>query len=197
MCVMYIRATQTFIYRLLHTRVHRASSFWKLADRPILMLFAFSFDFALITSFLSLSKHIQLFHDQTNEFVAKSLSSCLFFSSPFVLFSLTAVMHRFFGTKKEKAPAPTLGDASKSIDTRGAAIDAKIAALEKQILPLKQKLKTMRNGPSKKSVQRRAVMLLRQQKGYEKQRDTLYCQQANLDQTTFAMENLQDTKTMV
>jgi len=108
------------------------------------------------------------------------------------------MMQRFFGkTPKPKQPPPTLDDASKNIGTRGDNIDQKIKKLDEELAKFKAQMSKMRDGPAKKAVQQRALRVLKQKKIYEKQRDVLYTQQFNIDQTKFAQENLQDTVTTV
>lgn len=97
-------------------------------------------------------------------------------------------MHRLFGKKKPDVPAPTLDDASNSMTRRGNDIDGKIAKLDAELLKYKQQLSRMKPGPAKNQVQQRALNILKQKKMYGNQRDTLYNQQFNIDQTKFAQE---------
>merc|ERR1719499_1796039 len=59
-------------------------------------------------------------------------------------------------------------------------------------MELKKKMQKAR-GSSKKSLQRRAIQLLKQKKMYEKQLDQTMSQQFNLDQVKFMQQNLKDT----
>jgi len=101
-------------------------------------------------------------------------------------------MNRLFGKSKPKVPAPTLDDASKSMDTRAGTIDEKIKKLDDELLRYKQQLSKMKPGPAKSGIQQRALRCLQQKKMYTKQRDTLYGQQFNIDQTKFATESVKD-----
>jgi len=102
-------------------------------------------------------------------------------------------MNRLFGKAKPKVPAPTLDDASKSMETRGSAIDEKIKKLDDELIRYKQQLAKMKPSPSKSQLSQRALRCLQQKKMYEKQRDSLYSQSFNIDQTKFAQQNVSDT----
>jgi len=102
-------------------------------------------------------------------------------------------MNRLFGKSKPKAPTPTLDDASKSMSDRSGVVDEKIKKLDEELIRFKQQLSRMKPGPSKNQLQQRALRCLQQKKMYEKQRDALYNQQFNIDQTKFAQQNVKDT----
>jgi len=106
-------------------------------------------------------------------------------------------MNRLFGKSKPKVPAPTLEDASKSMSDRGGVVDEKMKKLDEELLRYKQQMSKMKAGPAKTQVQQRALRCLQQKKMYQKQRDTLYNQQFNIDQTQFAQQNVKDTITTV
>jgi charged multivesicular body protein 5 len=106
-------------------------------------------------------------------------------------------MHRLFGKKKPEGPKPTLDDASNSMTKRGDTIDQKIAKLDSELMKYKQQMSKMRDGPAKQQLQRRAINVLKQKKMYQGQRDTLYNQQFNIDQTKFATEGIKDTQTTI
>jgi len=106
-------------------------------------------------------------------------------------------MNRIFGKARPKVPEPTLEDASASISTRGSTVDTKIAALDGELLKYKAQLAKMKAGPAKSALMQRALRCLKQKKMYEQQRDTLYNQQANIDQTSFATQNVKETITTV
>lgn len=106
-------------------------------------------------------------------------------------------MHRLFGKKKPEAPKPTLDDAGGSIEKRGEAIDQRVAKLDAELLKYKQQMSKMRDGPAKQQLQRRAINVLKQKKMYQGQRDTLFNQQFNIDQTKFATEGIKDTQTTI
>mmetsp|Transcript_28678 Transcript_28678/g.39613 ORF Transcript_28678/g.39613 Transcript_28678/m.39613 type:complete len:234 (-) Transcript_28678:233-934(-) len=106
-------------------------------------------------------------------------------------------MRRIFGAKKEKAPAPTLADASASLDSRGEGIDEKIKKLDNELVKHREAIKKMRPGPGQNAAKQRALRVLKQKKIYESQRENLYNQQFNVDQTAFTMENMKDTATTV
>jgi len=106
-------------------------------------------------------------------------------------------LNRFFGKKKDDKPAPTLDDASKSLDTRGDTLETKIKKLDADLLDLKKKINTTRSAAAKQGLKQRAANILRQRKVYEKQREALYGQQFNVDQAKFATESVKDNAVMV
>lgn len=65
-------------------------------------------------------------------------------------------MNRIFG-KKDKTPAPTLGDAVERLDGRVSTLDKKIEMLDKELLKYKQQMQKMRPGPSKNMVKQKAI----------------------------------------
>jgi len=106
-------------------------------------------------------------------------------------------MHRIFGKKKETAPPPTLDDAQHSIGNRLSQTEAKVAAIDQELVSMKQQMAKMRDGPAKNQLKQRALTLLKQKKMYEKQRDSMFNQQFNIDQQKFTQESLKDTATTV
>jgi len=105
--------------------------------------------------------------------------------------------NRLFGKPKPKKAAATLDDASKSVETRGASVDEKVKKMDAELAGYKKQMSKMKPGPARKQVEQRALRLLKQKKMYEKQRDSLYNQQFNIDQTKFAQENVKESVTMV
>ena len=106
-------------------------------------------------------------------------------------------MHRFFGKKKEETPGPTLDETSSRIDARGKEMDAKIKSLNDELVKHKTNYNRLRPGPQKSALQQKMMSILKQKKMYEKQRDSLYGQQFNIDQTRFSIENAKDTANTV
>lgn len=106
-------------------------------------------------------------------------------------------MNRLFGKAKPKVPAPTLEDASNSLTTRTGTLDGKIQALDAELLKYKQQLSKMKPSPAKTALQQRALRVLKSKRMYEGQRDTLFSQQINIDQTVFAQQNVKETITTV
>ncbi|CAM9801105.1 unnamed protein product [Phaeothamnion confervicola] len=105
-------------------------------------------------------------------------------------------MNRIFGTKKEKVPPPSLSDAGGRIDERVKAIDAKIAALDQELIKYKNALKNAKGGAAQ-NIKRRAMEALKRKKMYENQRDQMAGQQFNVEQTSFAIDSIKDTQTTV
>ena len=106
-------------------------------------------------------------------------------------------MDRLFGKPKEKAPRPTLQDASATMEARGERQDDRIMKLDKELARYTQQLKTMKPGPAKQQVQKRAMAILKQKKMYENQREQTRNQQFNMDQVMFAQESLAETANTV
>jgi len=97
----------------------------------------------------------------------------------------------------EQAPRPTLQDASATMEARGERQDDRIMKLDKELARYTQQLKTMKPGPAKQQVQKRAMAILKQKKMYENQREQTRNQQFNMDQVMFAQESLAETANTV
>ena len=106
-------------------------------------------------------------------------------------------MDRLFGKPKEKAPRPTLQGATETMEKRGEKQDDRIMKLDKELARYTQQLKTMKPGPAKQQVQKRAMAILKQKKMYENQREQTRNQQFNMDQVMFAQESLAETANTV
>jgi len=102
-------------------------------------------------------------------------------------------MKRVFGKKKTQAPAPTLDQASAGIGGRVDQMDVKIAALDKELMGYRKKLNATKNPAAKKTIQKRAMDVLKRKKMYENQRDQMAGQQFNLDQAAFGIESAKAT----
>ena len=105
-------------------------------------------------------------------------------------------MKRLFGQKKDEAPKPTLDDASQRLGSRGDAIDMKCKKLDEELLKLKAQIQSSR-GPTQARLKQRALQILQQKRMYEKQKDTVYQQQFNIDQLQFTQEMMKDTHLQV
>ena len=68
-------------------------------------------------------------------------------------------------------------------------VDAKIKALDEELLKFKQQLQKA-TGNTAAMLKKRAMDTLRRKKMYETQRDQLANQQFNIDQTVFAIETV-------
>lgn len=107
-------------------------------------------------------------------------------------------MKRVFGKKKEAGPPPpSLSEASESIGKRAENMDTKIAALDKELNGYKQKLKTTSNPSTKRTLQKRAIEVLKRKRMYEQQRDMMMGQQFNMDQAAFGIESAKATVSSV
>ncbi|KAI3438934.1 hypothetical protein D9Q98_001348 [Chlorella vulgaris] len=102
-------------------------------------------------------------------------------------------MKRLFGAKKVAVPAPTMDQAVDKLNTRGDTMDEKIRKLDEQLAKHRDIIKKTRPGPAQEAAKRRALVVLKQKRLYEGQRDQLYNQQFNVEQTSFAMTSMQDT----
>lgn len=98
-------------------------------------------------------------------------------------------MNRVFGKKKKEAPAPSLDDASAGLGGRVGEMDKKIAGLENELRAYKDKIKKATSPAAKKSLQKRAMEVLKRKKMYEQQRDMVAGQQFNVDQAAFGIES--------
>ncbi|OWF41118.1 charged multivesicular body protein 5-like isoform X2 [Mizuhopecten yessoensis] len=106
-------------------------------------------------------------------------------------------MNRLFGKGKDKAPPPNLNDCVANIDSRGESMDKKIGRLDAELNKYKNQMKKMRDGPAKNMVKQKAMRVLKQKKTYENQRDNLMQQGFNIEQQSYAIQSLKDTKTTV
>ncbi|RKP13579.1 Snf7 family, partial [Piptocephalis cylindrospora] len=105
-------------------------------------------------------------------------------------------MNRFFGTSKKK-PNPTLNQAISATDNRVESVDVKLRRLEAELLRYKDQMSKMRDGPGKQAVKQRAVRVLQQKRLYESQRESLQQQVFNMEQASFATDNLKNTAVTV
>ncbi|KAL3138143.1 hypothetical protein ABBQ38_005371 [Trebouxia sp. C0009 RCD-2024] len=102
-------------------------------------------------------------------------------------------MKRIFGNKKEKPKPPTLDEATGRLDSRGGVLDDKIRKLDEQLSQHRAQIKKCRPGPAQEAAKRRALQVLKQKRLYENQRGQLMNQQFNVDQTSFALQSMQDS----
>ncbi|KAF7731416.1 hypothetical protein EC973_000224 [Apophysomyces ossiformis] len=105
-------------------------------------------------------------------------------------------MNRLFGSTK-KTPKPTLNDAISSTDSRVDAVEVKIRKLDAELTRYRDQMKKMREGPAKKSVQQKALRILKQKKLYEAQRDNLQQQSFNMEQAQMTTDNLRNVMATV
>lgn len=98
-------------------------------------------------------------------------------------------MNRVFGKKKKEVPAPSLGDASSGLGGRVDDMDKKIAGLENELRVFKDKIKKATSPAAKKTLQKRAMEVLKRKRMYENQRDVMASQQFNIDQASFGIES--------
>mmetsp|Transcript_18814 Transcript_18814/g.40499 ORF Transcript_18814/g.40499 Transcript_18814/m.40499 type:complete len:223 (+) Transcript_18814:627-1295(+) len=106
-------------------------------------------------------------------------------------------MRRIFGAAKEKAPPPTLDETTDKLSSRGDRLDNQIKQLDDQLIKYKEQIKRTRPGPAQEGIKRRALQVLKQKRLYEGQREQLYTQQFNMEQTRFTMDSIKDTVSTV
>jgi charged multivesicular body protein 5 len=107
-------------------------------------------------------------------------------------------MNRVFGKKKAPGPPPpSLDDASSGLGGRIETMDAKIAACENELKVYKDKIKKAKSPAAKKTLQKRALEILKRKRMYEQQRDAVAGQQFNIDQASFGLESAKASITTV
>ena len=72
-------------------------------------------------------------------------------------------------------------------------LDDKIKKLDAQLLVHRDAIRKARPGPAADAAKRRALAILKQKKLLEGQREQLYAQQFNMEQTAFALDSVKDT----
>lgn len=106
-------------------------------------------------------------------------------------------MRRIFGAKKKVVEAPTLEETTDKLNSRGDTLDEKIKKLEGEMAKYRTQLKKTKPGPAQTGIKQRAMRVLKQKKMYEQQRDQLANQSFNLEQVSFATENMKTTQSTV
>ena len=101
-------------------------------------------------------------------------------------------MKRILGLNKPYT-GPTLDETSTRMGDRAAVIDKKIMQIEQELTKIRDQIKMSRSKVQQDALKKRALPLLKQKKMYEQQRDSLYGQQANLDQAMFAHVAVKDS----
>ena len=72
-------------------------------------------------------------------------------------------------------------------------IDEKIKKLDAQLVGHREAIRKARPGAPQDAAKRRALAVLKQKKMLESQRDQLFNQQCNMEQTSFALESVKDS----
>ena len=108
----------------------------------------------------------------------------------------------FGGSKKKKdrkeapkEPVATLGETSNNLGSRGMVIEGKIKKCNEELKPVLEQLKKA-SKTSKKTIQGRALNIIKRRKMYEKQLGVLQNQQFNVDQVQFNSESIQSNINM-
>lgn len=106
-------------------------------------------------------------------------------------------MRRIFGASQPKQPQPSLSDSIANIDARGETVEKKISKLDGELVSIRDKMKTMRDGPSKNLLKQKGLRILKQKRQYENQRDQLSNQSFNMEQSNFAIQSMKDNQVTV
>ena len=107
-------------------------------------------------------------------------------------------MNKLFGASKKKEEpkpnpnAPTLKETSEKLDERGKVVQTKVDDCNKQLMAIKEEMRTAK-GMKKKQLQQKALQILKRRKMYDNQNTHLMNQQFNVDSMAFASESIQDT----
>lgn len=88
-------------------------------------------------------------------------------------------MHRLFGKKVEKAPPPSLTEATGSLNGRLEVLDKKIKDLDAELMRFRDQLKKAK-GSTEVNIKKRAMETLKRKKMYETQRDQLAGQASSM-----------------
>lgn len=83
------------------------------------------------------------------------------------------------------------------MDTKSSSLDGKIQRLDAELVKYKEQMARLPEGPAKASIRQQAMRTLQQKKMYENQRGQLQQRSFNLEQTSFATDNLRDAQVMV
>ncbi len=108
-------------------------------------------------------------------------------------------MKRLFGRgdkevkPEEQAPPPTLQDAGTRLQQRGETIDARVKKIDDDLMALRKQILATR-GATQERLKQRAMQLLKQKKMYEQQQDQILQQQLHVDQMSFTLETMAETK---
>ena len=115
--------------------------------------------------------------------------SVFFFSTSSSLF-----LNSFLLPPKPSTPQPKKKKKKKQCFQNGAhSIDEKIKKLDAQLVGHREAIRKARPGAQQDAAKRRALAVLKQKKMLEAQRDQLYNQQFNMEQTSFALESVKDS----
>ena len=104
-------------------------------------------------------------------------------------------MKKLFGAKKKeepKPPAPTLDETSTKLGDRGKVVQLKVDECNKQLVDIKNQMKIAK-GMAYKSLQNKALQVLRRRKMYDAQLNNVMSQQFNIDQVAFTTETITST----
>ena len=104
-------------------------------------------------------------------------------------------MKKLFGAKKKeepKPPAPTMQETSAKLGDRQKVIQVKVDECNKELVAIKTQMKTAK-GMAYKSLQNKALQVLRRRKMYDAQLSNVMNQQFNVDQVQFTSETIAST----
>jgi charged multivesicular body protein 5 len=96
---------------------------------------------------------------------------------------------------KKMHSQPSLTSAISTVDGRAELIQKEIGELNVELKKCGGQMKGMRDGPSKDMVKRKAKRILSKKREYERQLERSRTQSFNLEQASYAMQNVRDTRT--
>ena len=107
-------------------------------------------------------------------------------------------MNKLFGASKKKKEeeinpnAPGLTETSEKLGERTGVLQTKVDDLNKELMQVKKEMVNAK-GMRKKTLQQKAMHILKRKKMYDNQLGHVQNQQFNVDQVAFANESIQDT----
>lgn len=109
-------------------------------------------------------------------------------------------MHRLFGKAKEepKAPAPApvpLSEHISKLEGRVPELEKKIADCDRELLGIKQQMGKCRTAAQQQPLKQRALQILKRKQMYANQRDQMQQRAFNLEQTSYAIDSINEAKT--
>lgn len=103
-------------------------------------------------------------------------------------------MHRFLGSSKPKAPAPSMADQQGLQQKRIDDLQGRVRKLDAELVKYREQLKKTRPGTSAhNSVKRRAMQLMKQRKMYDTQLGQMMDMEFNMSSVMMAQETIEST----
>ncbi|KCV72999.1 hypothetical protein H696_00549 [Fonticula alba] len=104
-------------------------------------------------------------------------------------------MNRIFGSSSSaaKAPPPSAADTVNRLESRADVIQVKIDKIDAELKTIQTRLSKMTEGSAKQQLKNKAIMLIRQKRGYEQQKNSMLQTAFSVDQVQMTTENLRLT----